>query len=185
MKKFIGSFNNLTQKKIFLLLIFIAYLILSLIFTMTHEIWTDEAQAWLIARDLSVIDIFNYMQYEGHSCLWHLINLPFAKLGFPIMVMNIFSWIITSIACYFILFHSKWNFLVKFFVIFNPTFFYWLSAITRPYCLVPILLCLFVWIYPKRHEHPYLYTNILGLTAHTHIVMCGFVGITAFFFLLE
>ena len=55
-----------------------------------HEKWADEAQAWLIARDLSLPRIFFYeLRYEGSPGLWHLIlwiaqhvfHAPYAALG--------------------------------------------------------------------------------------------------------
>jgi hypothetical protein len=38
-----------------------------------HEMWGDELQAWLIARDsASVPALFRHLKYEGHPGLWHL-----------------------------------------------------------------------------------------------------------------
>ena len=42
------------------------YLIISFIIIILHEAWRDEAQSWLIARDLSFIDILKQMKFEGH-----------------------------------------------------------------------------------------------------------------------
>ena len=51
---------------------------------LVHEPWFDEALAWLIARDSSIYEIlFVTPHYEGHPSLWHLILVPFAKLGAP------------------------------------------------------------------------------------------------------
>ncbi len=39
-----------------------------------HELWRDEYQAWLFARDsASVWELFANLRYEGHPPLWHLI----------------------------------------------------------------------------------------------------------------
>ena len=39
-----------------------------------HEKWADEAQAWLIARDLDLRTIwFHELRYEGSPGLWHTI----------------------------------------------------------------------------------------------------------------
>ncbi len=53
-----------------------------------HEPWADEAQAWLIARDLGIGGILHQMGYEGSPPLWHLLlwvlirlHLPYAALG--------------------------------------------------------------------------------------------------------
>ena len=182
MVKFI---KKILENKITLMILFILYLMISFILVLHHEIWTDEAQAWLIARDLSFLDIVKQMKYEAHSCLWHLILMPFAKLGLPVITMNIISWIMVSTAVYFIIFRSKWHFLVKATIIFSPTYIYFSPVVSRCYSLIPIFLCLFSTLYPKRKEHPFWYANILGILAHTHIIMCGFVGIAALLFLLE
>jgi hypothetical protein len=37
-----------------------------------HEKWADEAQAWLIARDLDLRTMwFHELRYEGSPGLWH------------------------------------------------------------------------------------------------------------------
>ena len=77
------------KENIFLYGAWIAYAIVSLIGVITHESWSDEAQAWLIARDLGIFDIVKQMRYEGHSCLWHLVLFPFAQLGFPYETINL------------------------------------------------------------------------------------------------
>lgn len=60
-----------------------------------HEPWFDEAQAWAIARSGTIKEIlFDIPHYEGHPPLWHLILVPFAKLGAPyelsLAAVNIF-----------------------------------------------------------------------------------------------
>src|SRR6266568_1116976 len=55
-----------------------------------HEKWGDEAQSWLIARDLSLPRIWFYeLCYEGtpglwHTILWiaqHVFHMPYSGLG--------------------------------------------------------------------------------------------------------
>ena len=76
--------KKLTFKNIILLI----YIIFTLIITLHHEPWRDEAQSWLIAKNLNILEIINQMKYEGHPCLWHLILLPFAKLNFPYKIIS-------------------------------------------------------------------------------------------------
>src|SRR5581483_1229912 len=56
-----------------------------------HEKWADEAQAWLIARDLPLRTIwFHELRYEGSPGLWHTIlwiaqhwfHAPYGALGY-------------------------------------------------------------------------------------------------------
>ena len=50
-------------------------LALVILLTVTrHEPWADEAQSWLLARDLGWFQlIFGELRYEGHPGLWHSI----------------------------------------------------------------------------------------------------------------
>lgn len=37
-----------------------------------HELWKDEWQAWMLARDLSWGDMLAFLDYEGHPALWYV-----------------------------------------------------------------------------------------------------------------
>jgi hypothetical protein len=46
-----------------------------------HEPWADEAQAWQLARSVSVLDLLShYLRYEGSPGLWHLLLAMLAKM---------------------------------------------------------------------------------------------------------
>jgi len=56
-----------------------------------HEKWADEAQAWLLARDLDLKSLwFHELRYEGspglwHTILWvaqHIFHAPYAAIGY-------------------------------------------------------------------------------------------------------
>lgn len=73
-------------------IVFLLYFILTLILVLNHEFARDEAQVWLIVKNLDVVGIIKQMQYEGHPCLWHLIVNIFAQLGFSYNIIGIISW---------------------------------------------------------------------------------------------
>lgn len=54
---------------------FILWLILSLFLILYkfsfHELWKDEWQAWMVARDLGFANMFSFLNYEGHPSLWY------------------------------------------------------------------------------------------------------------------
>src|SRR5688500_2940592 len=57
----------------FTLLLVGAYFVMALAGVLRHELWQDEAQACLIARDsVTLHDLFLSMRSEGHPALWHL-----------------------------------------------------------------------------------------------------------------
>jgi hypothetical protein len=37
-----------------------------------HELWKDEWQAWLMARDMGWGELLGSLYYEGHPALWYL-----------------------------------------------------------------------------------------------------------------
>ena len=52
------------------IIITLIYAIVTFIITVFfHEKWRDEAQAWLIAKDLDIIGIIKQMSFEGHPPL--------------------------------------------------------------------------------------------------------------------
>ena len=159
------------KEKIFLYILFFSYAISSLIITILHESWCDEAQAWLIARDLDVIGIIRQMKYEGHSCLWHMILMPFAKLGFPFATAKYISWGFCTVAAWMILMKAPFSKLLKALFLFNPAMIYLIPAITRCYCLIPFLVSILSILYKEKEEHPYKYAVALAFLVNVHVVM--------------
>ena len=71
--------------------VFVGYLIFNGILLIRHELWRDEANVWLMARELSPLQLFREIKYQGHPCLWYLLVMPFAKMGFPFRIIGILS----------------------------------------------------------------------------------------------
>ena len=70
-------------KAVFLTALFVCYLIFNGILLWGHELWRDEANVWLLARELSPFELLREIKYQGHPCLWYFLAMPFAKLGLP------------------------------------------------------------------------------------------------------
>ena len=156
------------------------------VFTMFHhEIWRDEAQAWCICRDLSIIDIWKTIRIEGHPIVWYLILFPFAKLGFPVEVMQIVSLVFVLFAVIFVIFKSPFNHFEKFMICFSAGMLYYLPIISRSYAITPVLLFLILNLYSKRREHPFLYCTLIIILSQTHNYLLGFAGILFALFFFE
>ena len=168
--------------KVFLFALFILYSGVTLIIVTKHESWADEAQAWLIARDLDIIGVIKQMKYEGHSCLWHLVLFPFAHLGFPYETIKYISWAFSVAAVWIILMKSPFNKLLKLIIVFNPAMLYIFPAISRCYCMIPFLISCICTIYNQKDEKPYLYAILIALLANTHVVMEPTAAMLIFFF---
>jgi len=167
------------------IIIFTIYLTLTFILIFLHEAWRDEAQAWLISRDLNFIEICEQMRYEGHFLLWYLILMPFAKLGFPYITTNIISWIITSIAVWLMLKKAPFKAYKKVLFIFTLPMLYLFPIVSRCYCLIPLAVVLMAIFYKDRTIKPIRYILSIILLANTHIIMYGMVGVLLLEFYIE
>jgi hypothetical protein len=131
-----------------------------------HEKWADEAQAWLIARDLPLSRIWFYeLRYEGSPGLWHTIlwiaqhwfHAPYSALG-SIGV----AFAIAGAAV--LIFKAPFPWYVRWPLAFTYVMVYQYAVIARPYTLLP-LLCFLVAILFKDIEHPERMTVVLVLLA--------------------
>ncbi len=150
-----------------------------------HEIWRDEAQVWCIVRDLNPIDIFKTARIEGHPILWYLLILPFAKLGFPVISMQIMSLLLVFSAVLFLLFKSPFSKFLKTIIVLSSGLLYFFPIVARNYALIPILIFLLADLYPKREKKPFLYILILILLSNTHLLMLCFCCVLFLFFVTE
>ena len=177
---------NYIKKNWFNILIFVIYAIITFIVAIFfHEKWRDEAQAWLIARDLNFLDILKQMSYEGHPPLWHLLLMPFAKLGFPYITESVLCWAITCLSAWLILTKSPFKKGTQILILLTAPMLFLCPVVARSYCLIPLALTLIAIFYPRRKQKPVRYTLSILLLAYTHILMLGMVGILYLFFFLE
>jgi len=126
------------------------------IFTLAHhEKWADEAQAWLIARDLPLRAIwFHELRYEGSPGLWHTIlwiaqhvfHAPYATLG------------AIGVACAaagaaFVLWKAPFPRPLRYLLIFSYFLLYQYAVVARSYVLFPLFAFMAADAYKDRH-HP-------------------------------
>jgi len=145
-----------------------------------HEPWFDEAQAWLLARDLSLVDLVSrYLRYEGSPGLWHYILMMPAKLGFPYILLNIISAALAVTASYLFIRYSPFPVIIKILYPFSFFAFYQYAVIARSYALLPVLLFSIAIIYRNRTQKPLLYALLLVLLAnvslHGLIIAAGLI----------
>ena len=148
---------------------------LTLVMVFFHEPWRDELQSCLLARDLSIPGLFEQMKYEGHFLLWYLILKPFLLAGLPAEFHSILSWLLAVPAVYLVLFHSRFDRLLKTAAVFSAPMLYWYSIFSRCYAPIPLLLALIASLYPERKKHFLLYGVLIALLANTHVYAEGLV----------
>lgn len=170
------------RKQVICWIIFILYSIVNLVLMLIHEPWRDEIHAWLMAKELSIPELITASRFDGHPILWHLILMPFAKLNFPIITLNIISYITILVSAWFFLFKTNLSLFFKSILVFTIPFTYIFSSISRNYCLIILLLVIIAVLYNKRYNKPILYSILIALLVHTHSLAWGLVaGLTITF----
>lgn len=123
---------------------------------LVHEPWFDEALAWLIARDSSIYEIlFVTPHYEGHPSLWHLILVPFAKLGAPYeLSLSIVSLLFSGLAMGLFIYKAPFKRIIRITIPFTYYLFYQYGVISRPYCMMMLAFVLMAISFKQRNEKP-------------------------------
>ena len=167
------------NEKVFLWIFFGLFVILTTLGILTHEPWLDEAQAWLIAQDLSLVEMFKHLKYEGHLCLWFLALMPSAKLNLPyplpMLITNVvFIWGAVYVLLMKSPFHPVWRIMMAF----SMPLIYQYGVIARPYAMGVMFLFLLAYFYKDKLKRPYLYATLIILCANTSAM--ALVGAIAF-----
>ena len=179
------ALNKDKINKIFPVILFLGYLFFNGILFALHEPWRDEANVWLLARELSPIELFREIKYQGHPCLWYLLAMPFAKLGFPFRTIEVLSFFVMSGTALLLLWKAPMNSTVKGICLFSPVFTYFYPVIARNYCLIALLLMILAWQYPKRNENSVLYGLLLGLLVQADTIAIAEAGMISLMWLCE
>lgn len=173
------------RENIILTILLTGYLVFNGILLAGHELWRDEANVWLIARDLSPIQLFREIRYQGHPCLWYLLVMPFAKLGFPFKTISALSFIVMAFGAGIFIFRAPFHPITKFVCLLSPIFSYYYPVVARNYCLIALLLILLACCYPKRNEKPWLYGLLLGLLVQADTIALATAGLISLMWLWE
>ena len=176
MKKFIKD-NKIE------IIIMLAYIIITFtIGIFFHEKWRDEAQAWLMVRDLNIIDLLRQMKYEGHPFLWQLILMPFAKVGFPYITESFISLIFMWISAWLLIKKSPFKTFIKIAILLSLPIIYLYPVIPRNYSLIPLALSIIATLYKERDKKKIQYIMSILFLAYTHVLMWGLVRYIIFGF---
>lgn len=173
------------KENIILAILLVGYLVFNGALLAGHELWRDEANVWLMAKELSPTQLFREIRYQGHPCLWYLLIMPFAKLGFPFKIMSIVSFLIMVVGAVFFIFKAPFHIITKLVCLFSPVFSYFYPVVARNYCLIALLLILLAYYYPKRNERPWLYGLMLGLLVQADTIALATAGLISLMWLWE
>ena len=162
--------NNNFIKKNFNILYTLFFGFSSFILINRHEMWRDELQAWLIARDsANIIELFKNLRIyrEGHPGLWHFILFPLTRIFKSPYSMQIIHIIISTLVIFLIIKFSPFNKVQKLFLTFNYFLFFEYSIISRNYGLGVFFTFLFCIFFKKFQKNIIVLSCILFLLSQT------------------
>lgn len=132
-----------------------------------HEPWVDEAQAWQLARNLSLASLFKtYIRYEGSPGLWHLLLWMMTRIHVSYAGLHWICGAIAAAAVWLLVFRSPFPRYLKLSLPFTYFLFFQYAIVARNYVLVPFLLFFAAIVWKKN---PFWLALALGLLANTSL----------------
>ena len=145
------------------------YALLIGILTIRHELWPDEVQQWLLARQSHGLgELFHNRRYEGHPLLWYIILYPVAHLSANVEAIKPINFGLSIVAAYLTLHHFTRGVAEKILFLLAPLPIFYFSVVTRPYMLgylLVVLLCLAM----RRPDRDLRIFVLIGFLANIHI----------------
>ncbi len=148
-----------------------------------HEPWADEAQAWQLARSLSLSELFHtYIRFEASPGLWHFILWILVHLHVGYAGMHWFCGVMALSATALLIFKAPFPRYLRLSLPFTFFLLYQYAVVARNYVLVPVLLFLIAWYWKKSPALPAL---LLGLLANVALHAAAISGGLAIVYCIE
>lgn len=137
--------------------VFSSYVAAVFVVVAHHEPWADEAQAWLVARDLPFWKmLFRQMHYEISPGLWHVL-LWVAQHVFhaPYSAMNWIGAVLAAAGAGVLIFCSPFPRPVRYLMSFSFYVAYQYAVVARPYVMLLLFGGLAALFYRRRAPVPF------------------------------
>ena len=149
-----------------------------------HEPWADEAQAWELARSLSLKSLFGtYIHYEGSPGLWHALLWMLSRLHVTYAGMHWFAGSIALAGMVLLTVASPFPLVLRLMLPFTYFFAFQYSVVARSYVLFPTILFALACCWSNRRMRPLPAVLLIGLlgnvSAHAFVVALGLALILA------
>jgi hypothetical protein len=135
-----------------------------------HEMWRDELQAWLIAREsTSVAELLGRVRYEGHPTIWYLLLYAVTRVTHRPEAMQWMHLAIAGSAAYLLARFAPFPRWARAALCFGYFPLYEYGVIARNYSLGLLFLFAAAALFAHRRERPWLLGAVLALAAHTSV----------------
>ncbi|PZF78936.1 hypothetical protein DK847_03905 [Aestuariivirga litoralis] len=146
------------------------FLAVQVILAGQHEMWRDELQAWMLARDsASLTELLQNLRYEGHPALWHLLLMPLTRLSDGPEAMQVLHVLIATGTVYLVMRHAPFGLVVRVLLCLSYFLFYEYAQLARNYAPGVFLAFAFCALFPARRRHVLALAALLFLLAQTSV----------------
>lgn len=160
--------NRLSRR---LALVFLGlFILLSLVTVLRHEMWRDELQAWLLAKEqTSFSDLGSAGRYEKHPMAWFVGLFLLSRLTGSPLVMQLFHVGLAALSAWLVLRFAPFSRVQKVLLIFSYYLFFEYNIISRNYALGALSLFLFCVFFTREPAKPLLQAACLFVLANTSV----------------
>lgn len=147
-----------------------AFFALALGNILRHELWRDEVQPWLLARDSgSIVELLHNARYEWHPNLWHLLLYWVSRLTADPFGMQLLHLAIATATVYIFVRYSPFTLLQKGLFIFGYFPLYEYATISRGYAPGILLIFCFCAVSSKPAKSYLLLAALLAVLAQANV----------------
>ncbi len=135
-----------------------------------HELWRDEMQSWLIARESgSVAELLKNYRYEGHPGVWFFLLYAVTRCAASPFWMQMLNLAIATGSAYLILSRAPFRLLHRILLCASYFVFYEYGTISRNYGAGVFLLLLYCAVTASRQARWWVAAGTLALLANTSV----------------
>ena len=143
---------------------------IALLGMLSHEMWRDEHQAWLVARDAnSLPQLLDNMNYEGNPALWHFFLYWITRVTHDPIYMQAFHLLVATSFIFIFNRYAPLSNLHKILFSFGYFPLYEYAVISRSYALGILLVFGICALYKNRTTKYILIGVLLALLANVTI----------------
>ncbi len=150
------------DEKVFRRGVLLLFILVAAANIITHEIWFDEMQHWLIAKDSSSVrELFHNLIYDGHPPLWHLMLYALTRVTHNPAGMQYLHLAIAVAVAYVFLRFAPFARLSRAMFVFGYFPLYEYAAISRNYAMGLLLIFVFCAVLCSGKERRYVLIAII------------------------
>jgi hypothetical protein len=156
-----------------LIALLLIWALTALTLTLRHEPWRDEADSWLVARDLPLSGVVPWTRAAGTPFLWYVVVMPLARGGMPYATQGILHLCIATAAMTVFVFRAPFTLTTKALFLFSFYPLYTYGVIARSYSLGILLTFVLAALHGRRDAHPLIYAAVVALLCNVNAHSVG------------